>query len=84
MHAIGWAVSKALGYSYADYHHDNFTANLAHYYMFSQVHADRVSGVLEIGELTCGPKEEQLIKSSDLIGTNIAEGIKYIVKMPTQ
>jgi N-acetylmuramoyl-L-alanine amidase len=84
MHAIGWAVSKALGYDYSDFNDDNFTANLGHYYMFSQVRAKRVTGVLEIGELTCKAKEEQLISSSELIGNNVAEGIKYIIKMPSQ
>ena len=84
MHAIGWALGKALGYDYSDFNKDNFTVNEARYYMFEQIRADRITGLLEIGELTCGSKEKQLISSSDLIGSNVAEGIKYIVNMPTQ
>ena len=53
MHAIGWSLSAALGYRYADFSKDNYTVNEAKYYMFNKVKADRLTGLLEIGELTC-------------------------------
>jgi N-acetylmuramoyl-L-alanine amidase len=84
MHALGWSLTKALGYSYTDFARDNFTANESHYYMFSQVNAPTITGLLEVGELTCPEMESKLIGSSRSIGINIAEGIKYIIGAPTQ
>jgi N-acetylmuramoyl-L-alanine amidase len=84
MHAVGWALAAALGYSYSDFRKDNFTVNEAQYYMFRQVRADRLTGLLEIGELTCPATEKQLISFSDLIALNIARGVNFIVQTPSE
>lgn len=81
MHAVGWALSSALGYRYSDFAKDNYTPNERDYYMFKVVNAERLTGLLEIGELTCPEREKQLIGSSDLIGDNIASALKYIAQM---
>jgi N-acetylmuramoyl-L-alanine amidase len=82
MHAVGWSLGAALGYSYNDFNRDNFTANEASYYMFRQVKGDRLSGLLEVGELTCSKSERQLIGSSTLVGDNIARALQFIVQTP--
>jgi N-acetylmuramoyl-L-alanine amidase len=82
MHAVGWGLGEALGYSYTDFRHDNFTANEAKYYMFREVQADRLTGLLEVGELTCPKSEKQLINSSNLMGTNVARAVQFIVQTP--
>lgn len=79
MHAIGWGLASALGYSYTDFRRDNYTVNEARYYMFSQVQADRLTGVLEVGELTCRESEEKLITNSKIVGANIAKALDFIV-----
>jgi N-acetylmuramoyl-L-alanine amidase len=84
MHAVGWSLASALGYRYKDFAQDNYTANESKYYMFGQVQADRLTGLLEIGELTCPRSEKQLITSSNFIGRNIAYALNYIVKTPTE
>jgi hypothetical protein len=81
MHAVGWALSSALGYRYRDFERDNYTPDERDYYMFRVVKADRLVGLLELGELTCDDKEKQLISSSELIGNNIASALKYIAQM---
>src|ERR1017187_4002029 len=81
MHAVGWALSSALGYRYSDFAKDNYTAAERDYYMFRVVRADRLKGLLELGELTCEDKEKQLISSSELIGVNIASALKYVARM---
>jgi hypothetical protein len=78
MHAVGWALSQALGYSYRDFHHDNFTANEASYYMFRQVRATSLSGILEIGELTCDKEEKMLITSADEISANVSRALVFV------
>lgn len=78
MHAIGWGLSQALGYNYSDFRRDNYTPNEAHYYAFSYVKTDAMKGLLEIGELTC-PKMEELLISSDAIGTNVARGLRFVI-----
>jgi N-acetylmuramoyl-L-alanine amidase len=78
MHAIGWALSQALGYRYDQFRKDGFTANAAHYYMFSQVDAPLMKGLLEVGELTCPEVEERLVMGADSIATNIARAISFI------
>jgi N-acetylmuramoyl-L-alanine amidase len=84
MHAIGLGLADALGYDYSDFNKDNFTVNEAHYYMFKQVQADRLTGLIEIGELTCPKNEKRLIGSSDLIGLNLARGIDFMVHTSTE
>jgi N-acetylmuramoyl-L-alanine amidase len=84
MHAVGWGLAAALGYNYSDFNRDNFTANEARYYMFRQIQADRLAGLLEIGELTCPASEKQLINSSRLIGLNIARALDFIVQTPSE
>jgi N-acetylmuramoyl-L-alanine amidase len=84
MHAVGWTVAAALGYSYLDFTKDNYTDNEAGYYMFRQVEANRLTGLLEVGELTCPAREKQLIDSSRLIGRNIAYAVNFIVRTPTE
>jgi N-acetylmuramoyl-L-alanine amidase len=83
MHAVGWALSSALGYHYSDFARDNYTPNERDYYMFKTVKADRLTGLLEVGELTCAEREKQLIGSSELIGDNIASALKFIAQMQT-
>lgn len=82
MHTIGWSLSNALGYDYKDFAHDNFTPNEANYYMFSQVRAGRLSGLLEVGELTCEKTEKMVISSSDVIAQNLAYALNVLVKAP--
>lgn len=80
MHAIGFSLAVAVGYEYDEFKEDNFTANEAHYYMFRQVRADRLTGLLEVGELTCPRSEHALIDSADRIGNNLARAIAFIVQ----
>jgi N-acetylmuramoyl-L-alanine amidase len=80
MHAIGFGLSTALGYDYAVFMRDNFTANSANYYMFRRVEAEALTGLLEIGELTCPGTENDLIASSDKIATNVARALAFIVE----
>jgi N-acetylmuramoyl-L-alanine amidase len=82
MHAVGWSLSAALGYSYTDFKRDNFTADEAKYYMFKHVQAEQLTGLLEVGELTCPKSERTLIGSSNLVGRNIARAVQFIVEIP--
>jgi N-acetylmuramoyl-L-alanine amidase len=84
MHAIGWAVSKALGYRYKDFRPDGFTANESRYYMFRRVRADEMTGLLEVGEITCEPAEKTLIESADRLATNVANAIDFVLKQERQ
>lgn len=84
MHAIGLAMSQALGYKYADFMKDNFTANEAKYYMFKHVKASSFRGLLEIGEVTCEAEEKTMVEYSTLLASNIAHSIDFIVSMPSQ
>lgn len=79
MHAIGWGLSQAIGYDYGDFRKDGFTADAAHYYMFSKVDAPVMKGLLEVGELTCGPSEKRLILSADSSALNLARAIEFIL-----
>lgn len=81
MHAIGWALGSALGYSYDEFKRDNFTANEAHYYMFSRLQAPTMKGLLELGELTCPAMEDKLINASDTIAANIASALSFIKRV---
>lgn len=80
MHAIGFALSTALGYEYADFRRDNFTVNSANYYMFRRVEAPTLTGLLEIGELTCPATERDLVAASDKIATNVARALSFIIE----
>jgi hypothetical protein len=82
MHAVGFSLATALGYNYMDFARDNYTPNEGHYYMFSQVRADRLAGLLEVGELTCPEKEKLFITSSDAIGEDIAYALNFIIRAP--
>lgn len=79
MHAVGLSLSAALGKDYSKFRHDNFTEDEHDYYMFHKIQADRLTGLLEVGELTCREDEIQLIDSSTLIGQNIAQALGFIV-----
>lgn len=78
MHAIGWALAQSLGYTYEEFRKDNFTADEAHYYMFGVVRAPTLTGLLEIGELTCADKEKRLVASADAIAANIARALEFL------
>lgn len=82
MHMIGLGLADALGYDYASFRKDNFTANEADYYMFRQVHTIRLTGLLEVGELTCQKSERELIMSSHAVGVNVARAIDFILSTP--
>jgi hypothetical protein len=79
LHAIGFGLATALGYDYSDFH---FTATEGRYYMFQQVRAKRLTGVLEVGELTCEKSERELIEYSHLVGVNIGRAIKFVLDTP--
>jgi N-acetylmuramoyl-L-alanine amidase len=79
MNFIGLSLGDALGYDYASFRR-NFTANEADYYMFRQVQAGRLTGLLEVGELTCESTERELISSSHAVGANIARGVDFILR----
>lgn len=78
MHAIGWALGSALGYTYENFKKDNFTANEAHYYMFNKLEAPTMKGLLEVGELTCPKMEDRLIEASNAMAGNIALALSFI------
>ena len=78
MHAIGWALGAALGYTYEDFKRDNYTAAERDYYMFSQVAAPKLKGLLEVGELTCPKAENKMIGASGAIAANIALALSFI------
>lgn len=78
MHAVGWALSQALGYQYDQFRKDGFTANAAHYYMFSQVDAPVMKGLLEVGELTCPEMERRLVAGADAIAANVAKALLFV------
>jgi N-acetylmuramoyl-L-alanine amidase len=81
MHAIGLATSRALGNEYNSFKRDNFTANAGHYYMFGRVNTQHLSGLLEIGELTCPASERNVIEGSTRLGQNVAQALEFIVNL---
>jgi len=81
MNLVALGLADALGYEYGDFR-KNFTANEAKYYMFRQVQAGRLTGILEVGELTCQKSEQALITSSHAVGANVARAIDFIVRTP--
>lgn len=84
MHAIGYGLSAALGYDYNDFRRDNFTANESDYYMFRRVRADRLTGILEIGEITCAATEAKLVGSANRIADNTARALDLIISMSAE
>ncbi len=78
MHAVGWALSQALGYQYDQFRKDGFTANAAHYYMFGRVDATVMKGLLEVGELTCEDVEKRLVAGADAIAANVAKALLFV------
>jgi N-acetylmuramoyl-L-alanine amidase len=78
---VALGLADALGYDYTDFR-KNFTAAEAKYYMFRQVRATRLTGLLEVGELTCKKSERELIVSSHAVGANIARAIDFITRTP--
>ena len=78
MHAIGYALSAALGYRYDQFRRDNFTADEAGYYMFRNVRTPRLTGLLEVGELTCAGSEKALIENADIVAANVAQALLLI------
>ncbi|WP_229425333.1 MULTISPECIES: N-acetylmuramoyl-L-alanine amidase [unclassified Massilia] len=78
MHAVGWALSQALGYQYDQFRKDGFTADAAHYYMFGHVDAPVMKGLLEVGELTCAEMEQRLVAGADAIASNVAKALMFV------
>lgn len=81
MNFVALGLADALGYDFQEFR-SNFTANEARYYMFSHVKASRLTGLLEVGELTCEKSERALILNSHAIGANIARSIDFILHTP--
>lgn len=89
MHGLAFALATSMGQSYSDFQKDNFTVNLRGYYMFKHVKIPTkgFSGVLEVGELTCEPKEKALIQNALLIAKNVGVALKAsheIIKEPLE
>jgi N-acetylmuramoyl-L-alanine amidase len=82
MHALGWGLARALGYRYSEFRKDNFTGNSAHYYMFREVRASDMAGLLEMGELTCPSTEQALIANAKAIAANSAHAINFVLDVP--
>jgi len=78
MHSIGLATSQALGYQYKDFRADNYTKNSAEYYMYNRVTANKLTGLLEVGEITCPASEKKLVDGADRLAENLAKAIAYI------
>lgn len=79
VHAVGFALATALGYSYDEFMDDGFTKALREYYAFPHMRTTKFEGVLEVGELSCPEEEELLITSAELIAGNIARMLAGIV-----
>jgi hypothetical protein len=82
MHAIGWSLATALGHDYSIFSKTGFTVTKGRYYMFDQVRAPRLTGLLEVGELTCERSERELIANSNLIGVNLGRALDFILNTP--
>lgn len=82
MNFLALGLADALGYDFQDFR-SNFTANEARYYMFDHVKASRMTGLLEVGELTCEKSERDLILNSHAIGANVARAIDFIIRTPS-
>lgn len=79
MHAIGWAMAQSFGAKYTDFFPDNVTVNESNYYMFRRLNGSALTGILEIGELTCPGTEEKLIANSAEISANLARALLFVV-----
>jgi hypothetical protein len=82
MNFVALGLADALGYDFQDFR-SNFTANEARYYMFDHVKASRMTGLLEVGELTCEKSERDLILNSHAIGANLERAIDFIIRTPS-
>ena len=71
MHAVGLGISRAMGYDYKNFRADGYTKNSSHYYMFNRVNAGRLTGLLEIGEITCSNSERAMLVNVDRIAANL-------------
>ena len=71
-----------MGYTYGDFKKDNFTANESDYYMFRKVDASLVTGLLELGELTCDHQEEAILTNIPGIAENLAHALQFLVTRP--
>jgi N-acetylmuramoyl-L-alanine amidase len=83
MHAFGWALAQSLGFAYEDFMKDGYTSASANYYMFKNVKADILAGLLELGEISCEEQETVIVDNVDLLSRNIAHTIKFLLEMPT-
>jgi N-acetylmuramoyl-L-alanine amidase len=83
MHVLAVAMAQALGYRYSDFLRDNFTANVASYYMFKHVPEARLRGLIEIGEVTCEKDEKEMIGNADSLAKNIAYSLHFLLSMPS-
>ncbi|SEJ77722.1 N-acetylmuramoyl-L-alanine amidase [Pseudomonas sp. NFR16] len=83
MHAIGWGLSQALGYKYSEFRQDGFTVDAAKYYMYKKLNAPIMKGLLEVGELTCPKREEQLIVGIDAVANNVARALSFVLASTT-
>lgn len=72
MHALAYALSRAMNYSYEEFMDDNFTVNLSEYYTFPHIRTAGFKGIIELGELTCVQQESLLIANVDQISLNLA------------
>ena len=81
MHAIGMGLAHAFGYDYDKFRKDNFTNNEAGYYMFHRVSTTVLTGLLEVGEITCAKSENRLISSSRQITKNVAGALAYLARL---
>lgn len=82
MHALGWGLARALGYDYDDFRKDGFTAASAQYYMFNRVRASEMSGLLELGELTCPASETALVGNANAVAANMAHAVQFVLTVP--
>lgn len=82
MHAIGWGLGQALGYTYTDFMKDNMTVNVARYYMFGRIKTSSVKGLLEIGDLSCAKQEDRMIVNADKIAANVARALRFVIAAP--
>jgi hypothetical protein len=78
MHAVGWALGQALGYQYERFQKDNFNSNVSNYYMYRQIQAVNLKGLLEVGEVTCPATEDALIAAADKISNNLARAMIFV------
>jgi N-acetylmuramoyl-L-alanine amidase len=81
MHAIGMGLAHAFGYDYDKFRKDNFTNDEASYYMFHRVSTTVLTGLLEVGEITCAKSESRLISSSRQITKNVAGALAYLARL---